>query len=392
LEREGVPSPPTPKRPAGSQRWNQRTIRRIILDDCYKPYTFEEVKALVSSDVAARLDPKKRYGIWWFNRRRTTQTYVAETGPDGRRYRRHQRTAEKPKAEWIAVPVPDSGIPREVVDAAREAIADNKPPSSNGDRFWELSGGILRCGECGLRMRTTVTRTAGKNYYYHYYYYICKKHHEQWDACPNRQNRRADKLEPLVWARVYDIMTNPEQLRDDLDTMIEIKRNEARGDPQREAKAWLDKLAEIDRKRSAYQDQQAEGLITLDELRAKLAALEETRKTAQRELKALSRRQEEIEELERDRDALLEYYTDTAPDALANLTPQQRHHIYKMGRFEVLAHADGTIEITGPLVPNLVQLCKAEPSSTSSLKRNTPATSWPLFEGPDIYRIRPCKR
>ncbi|MDQ3966189.1 MAG: hypothetical protein M3246_07035, partial [Actinomycetota bacterium] len=223
------------------------------------------------------------------------------------------------------------------------------------------------------------------------YYYLCKKHREQWDACPNRQNRRADKLEPKVWAAVYDIMTNPAQLRDDLDTMIELKRNEARGDPQREANAWLDKLAELDRKRSAYQDQQAEGLITLDELRAKLAALEETRKTAQRELEALSRRQEEIQELERDRDALLEYYADTAPEALANLTPQQRHHIYKMGRFEVLAHADGTIEITGPLVPNLIKLCKPEPSSTSSPRRSMRVTSLPWSKEQATSPTERCK-
>jgi hypothetical protein len=39
------------------------------------------------------------------------------------------------------VPVPESGIPREWVDAAREAIKDNQRQSANGDRFWELSGG-----------------------------------------------------------------------------------------------------------------------------------------------------------------------------------------------------------------------------------------------------------
>lgn len=67
-------------------------------------------------------------------------------------------------------------------------------------------------------------------------------------------------------------MTNQEQLRDDLDTMIELKRSEARGEPQREAKAWLDKLAEIDSKRSGYIDLAADGIMDRDELRAKLAS------------------------------------------------------------------------------------------------------------------------
>ena len=64
----------------------------------------------------------------------------------------------------------------------------------------------------------------------------------------------------------------------------------------------------MDRKRSAYQDQQAEGLITLDELRTKLAALEETRSVALAELEALRSRREQIERLENDAHVLLEHY------------------------------------------------------------------------------------
>ncbi len=350
FEREGLLSP------AGKRNWGERFIRRCILDDVHKAHSFEEIKPLVSEEVAARLDPEKSYGVWWFNRDRITHTQVVEYGPDGKRYRRRAKYTRKPTSQWIAVPTPDPGIPREWVDAARKAIAANKRPSKNGSRFWELSGGILRCASCGWKMNTHAVKGSR-------YYYRCAKHQRTAEGCPNYKNYRADKLEPMVWAAVYDIMTNPEQLRDDLDTMIEIKRNEARGDPQREAKAWLDKLTEVDRKRSGYIDLAADGIMDRDELRAKLAALEETRTTAQRELEALGRRQEEIEELERDRDALLEYYADTAPEALASLTPQQRHHIYKMGRLEVLTHADRTIEITGPLVPNLAQVCKTEPVS-----------------------------
>jgi hypothetical protein len=38
------------------------------------------------------------------------------------------------------VPVPNSGVSREWVDAAREAIKNNRRPSSAGYRFSELSG------------------------------------------------------------------------------------------------------------------------------------------------------------------------------------------------------------------------------------------------------------
>ena len=38
-----------------------------------------------------------------------------------------------------------SEISREWVDAARDSIKDSKRQSANGDRSWELSGGVLLC-------------------------------------------------------------------------------------------------------------------------------------------------------------------------------------------------------------------------------------------------------
>lgn len=118
-----------------------------------------------------------------------------------------------------------------------------------------------------------------------------------------------------MWDLVSGAMKDPEQLRTDLDTMIELQRSAGRrGDPEREAAAWLEKLTEACRKRGAYQDQQAEGLITMDELRSKLVGLEETRKTALRELEALRDYQDHIVQLEADRDALLTSSTLSRPN------------------------------------------------------------------------------
>src|SRR5918995_216046 len=59
LEQEGVPNP------AGGRYWYKRLIKRFVLDDVYRPHTFQEVAALVAPEVAARLDPDGFYGIWW---------------------------------------------------------------------------------------------------------------------------------------------------------------------------------------------------------------------------------------------------------------------------------------------------------------------------------------
>ncbi len=188
FEREGLLTP------TGKRNWATPFIRACILDDVYKPHTYTEIEPLVSANVAARLDPKRRYGIWWFNRERITRKQVAEEGPTGKRYRRRSKRTVKPATEWIAIPVPDSGIPREWVDLAREAIASNERTSKNGGRFWELSAGVLRCASCGWSMRTTTVKSGWSDKRNHYY--RCHKPDHRVEGCPHRKNHRADKVEP----------------------------------------------------------------------------------------------------------------------------------------------------------------------------------------------------
>jgi hypothetical protein len=97
---------------------------------------------------------------------------------------------------------------------------------------------------------------------------------------------QARKVEPLVWGFVSGLLKEPEHIRRDLE-MIALQREGKGEDPDREAKAWAEKLAEVDSKRSRYQDMAAEGLITFDELRAKLGDLRKIREAAERDLEAL---------------------------------------------------------------------------------------------------------
>ena len=108
----------------GGRFWYQTFLRRMVRDDVYRPHTFEEVAAVVTPEVSARLDRSRLYGIWWFNRRDRKERQVAEVDENGRRYRRRSKNTMKPPEEWVAVPVPDPGVQREWVDAAREAIKD----------------------------------------------------------------------------------------------------------------------------------------------------------------------------------------------------------------------------------------------------------------------------
>jgi hypothetical protein len=168
-------------------------------------------------------------------------------------------------------------------------------------------------------------------------------------CCPDRvrTNHRAEEVEQRVWEFVSGLMKNPYQLRDDLERMIELKKQSVRGDPEVEAKAWLEKLSELVEERRGYLKLAARGRITDAELDEALAELEETRTTAEAELAALQNRQEAIEALERDKEALLEYYASIAPEALDSLTPEERHQLYRMLRLEVIVRPDGDLEVSG---------------------------------------------
>jgi site-specific DNA recombinase len=339
FEREGIPTP------QGAEFWDRAFFRRCIMDDVYRPHSFEEIAAAVSPEVAARLNPDQRYGLWWFNRRGVRAKQVSEPSNNGRRYRTKYKWHHKPVEEWIAVPVPDSGIARTVVDAARAAIKDQRTPSSAGRRFWELSGGILFCSDCGRRMTPTPKTKIDKGRRYVYSYYRCSRNHLHGQAgCVNSKNFRAEKLEQQIWEHVRELLLQPERLRAGLRRYAERERElAARRDPEQEAKAWLERIAAADRQRAKYQEMAAEELITFNELRERLEGLEEAKKTAHGELESISLHRQRLEELERSAEDLVRQYAAIVPESLDAISPEEKHQIYKTLKMRVLVNVEGTV-------------------------------------------------
>jgi site-specific DNA recombinase len=166
----------------------------------------------------------------------------------------------------------------------------------------------------------------------------------------------------LVWGFVSGLLEQPERLREGLEKMIERERNEVRGDPDREAQAWANKLAAAVDKRSRLQDMAAEGLITFDELGSKLEVLEGERECARRELEALEDRRARLRALERDKDTLLDHYMSLVPERLNDCSTEDRHHIYRLLKLRVSMHPDRMLEVSGVLGEDL-GLCESKSSS-----------------------------
>jgi site-specific DNA recombinase len=373
LERDGVPTP------RGNRRWSLGALHRIVNNDVYRSRSVEELREITPPGVADKLDPEKRYGVWWWGRQRHHQQYGRELGPDGRRrYHKGRKTEDLPQEQWVAIPVPDCGLPPELVDRARTARAEYRQPATTG-YFWQLSGGIIRCGGCGHAM-SGVTAQPRKDGTRARHYRCHHRARNGAEACSNKKQHRAEKLEAQVWEEVSALLKDPERLRAGVERMLEEQRAAHRGDVEgRELRHWQGELDKVERMRSGYLDQQAEGIISMAELKTKLAALDERRTVAERELDKLMRQQERMAQLERDTQALMERYRFEAHEGLDLYTPQDKHDAYKTLGIKVIAHPDGSTELTGSvLVDDHSDSIRAKPFERSQLPLSTGARR-PLF-------------
>jgi hypothetical protein len=239
--------------------WGDQVLRRLIANDVYRPHTFDEIASLVTPEVAGRLDLDKHYGIQWYNRKKTSTSTIAEPDENGgRRYRKRSTVSLRPREEWIAVPAP-AFLPRALGDRARRALEENSKSfeRKNLARGWELRG-LVRCS-CGSKMRTLTTKTGdGPNYHY----YTCGRRRTLGKMCScTQKSLRSSEVEPPVWDFVSDLLTDPEKIRSGMEALIKQERASEPRNLDREVKVWTKKLAEYTRLRSAYQDQQAAGLM-----------------------------------------------------------------------------------------------------------------------------------
>jgi len=239
------------------------------------------------------------------------------------------------------------GVSREVVEAARQSLKDNaRKPSRAAKRFWELSEDILRCGGCGHTLRAhTSYKKSGRRFHY----YSCRSRYNTGPNrdCGNTKHLRAEQIEEQVGGFVRGLLRDPERIRAGLDRLIEEERINAGRDPKRDAGFWSRKLTEVEVERRGYHRLAVKGHMTDEELAAALAELDETREAAERELEAAQARGEALQRLEHDRDALMEAYAGMVSEALEDLTPEERHRVYKLLRLSVHFRSDWPLEITG---------------------------------------------
>lgn len=310
FEREGLPTP------NGGKHWYVPSLKRMVENDVYK-------------------------GVWWYGQNRVKLTPMGEK----------RRSWEKiDRDEWVGIPVQDSGIPHEVIDAARENVANSYRPRKTSKFDYELRG-MVRCACCGTLMNGYSVAGTRR-------YYRCqqlRKFGRQ--NYPDGASRNADKLEREVMRHVDSLLENPEKVRAQLDAAIAAESTRT---PDEDAIGWLRVVEECDRKRAAYQDQQAAGYMTLEELGSKLAELTASKTTAQAELERLQEGARRVEELRATKAALLTTYQDVIQyDGVRYLPWEVRRELYEAMRLQVTVLKNGPIRVKCDVNQQIIKMSRA---------------------------------
>ncbi len=279
---------------------------------------------------------------------------VSEIRNGERVYKKKVKTIEKPKEDWVAIPVPDSGIPRGVVDKARANISENRWLSRNGGVVWELTGGIAHCGECGRKMTTVhIPRGNGKSYHY----YRCRGVVEK--TCRTR-NYKAYELENKVTSSLKQLFSDKENFRLLINDFFDCHIRELRRrNPDRESKVWAERITTLKTNLSRAQNLAIEGLLSKEELIEKAHGIKEGIQKAERELGKLSEINGDIVRLEQNRKFMLENYVsdlffsnysssdeEGIPTDFEEIdASEQRHRFYKDLNLKVLVSSEIDIEI-----------------------------------------------
>jgi site-specific DNA recombinase len=190
---------------------------------------------------------------------------------------------ERPRAEWIEIPVP-ALVSEEMFVLAQEQLEKNKHHSPRRTVEPTLLQGLLVCEQCGYGLYRTSTHTSKQKL--NYYRCIGSDGYRRLNGpvCTNRPVKQ-DYLDQFVWSEIIRLLEDPGLIQTEIDRRREAAKKadplRKREEELRREQARAEKSSE--RLVTAYQ----EGLLTLSQLRQRMPPLQKQTQAVESELQSL---------------------------------------------------------------------------------------------------------
>ena len=263
---------------------------------------------------------------------------------------RDSASHERPREEWIEIPVP-AIVSEETFALAAERLHMNKVHAARRTRTPSLLQGLVCCRRCSYAMYRTSTRTSARKIYY----YRCLGS-DAWrrlngPLCSNRPVRQ-DLLDGIVWKEIIRLLETPALVESEIDRRLQAARDT---DPARRREQDLERhLARI-RKRigrlvNAYQEE----LITIEELRQRMPALRKQERALQAEWQSVANQAKEKETYLKLAETLNGFLSRLRSPA-ETLDVSQRQRIVRLLVKEVLVGEDTIVIRHSIPIPNTPQ-------------------------------------
>ena len=188
---------------------------------------------------------------------------------EGRSVPRASKTVDRPREEWIEIPVPVI-VTAGTFGRAAQRLADNKRYAARNTKVPSLLQGLAACSACGYGYYRTSARTTSRKIYYYRCLGSDDYRYEGGRVCGNKPVR-ADYLNTVVWDHITALLADPALIRAEITRRLEQART---ADPATRQRKQLElALAKAATGITAMIQAYSEQLITIDELRARMPHL-----------------------------------------------------------------------------------------------------------------------
>ena len=254
LNEQGVPTRKT------GTRWERSTVWAMLRNPAYRG------TACFGKTRRAR-------------RQRVTRPLRLRGGTASRDSANHER----PREEWIEIPVP-AIVDEPTFARAQELLHENKVHAPRRTIEPSLVQGLVSCQKCGYALSRAATRTTARKIQYYRCIGTDGWRHLGGPRCDTRPVRQ-DLLDEVVWTEVIRLLEEPALIQQELDRRLAAAQA---ADPTRTRTQAVERdLARVgktmERLLTAYQEE----LVSLEQLRERMPLLRQREQTLRQELSAL---------------------------------------------------------------------------------------------------------